>query len=291
LQPAGSAAAAAANVPVPFATFPSQSVHTVAQALMPYPQYTSVGTGSENDPVGSARYNSLQVKLNKRYSNGLTLLTFVTWMKNMSTLETDQYTPVRPIVYSGDSPPFTLVVNASYELPFGPNKKFLRSNNPLLKFVASGWNLAGYARYSSGDAMSFTVSNNLSVLGYGGKFADYVPGVPIFGVTDPRDFNPAVNRYFAPAGAFVVPPTYQFGNIAPVLDWVRGFWQKAESVSLGKSFPIKERLHAQFRMDVNNPFNFVRWGDPNTSITSANYGAVTSAADGRKIQLYLAVQF
>jgi len=89
----------------------------------------------------------------------------------------------------------------------------------------------------------------------------------------------------------VVPPTYQFGNIAPVLDWVRGFWQKAESVSLGKSFPIKERLHAQFRMDVNNPFNFVRWGDPNTSITSANYGAVTSAADGRKIQLYLAVQF
>ncbi len=52
------------------------NVHTVAQALMPYPQYTSVGTGSENDPVGSARFNSLQVKVTKRYSNGLTLLTF-----------------------------------------------------------------------------------------------------------------------------------------------------------------------------------------------------------------------
>jgi hypothetical protein len=291
LQPAGSAAAAAANVGLPFPSFTSLNVHTVAQALMPYPQYTSVGTGSENDPVGSARFNSLQVKVNKRYSNGLTLLAFVTWMKNMSTLESDQYTPVRPIVYSGDSPPFVFVVNASYELPFGPNKRFLRSSNRFLKAVASGWNLAGYARYSSGDALSFTVSNNLSVLGYGAKFADYVPGVPIFGTTDPHGFNPAVNRYFAPAGAFVVPPAYQFGNIAPVLDWVRGFWQKAESVSLGKSFPIKERLHAQFRMDVNNPFNFVRWGDPNTSITSANYGVITSAADGRKIQLYLAVQF
>jgi carboxypeptidase family protein len=291
LQPAGSAAAAAANVPVPFPSFSSLPVHTVAQALMPYPQYTSVGTGSENDPVGSARFNSLQVKVNKRYSNGLTLLTFVTWMKNMSTLESDQYTPVRPIVYSGDSPPFTFVVNASYELPFGPKKKFLNSGNKVLQWIAGGWNLAGYARYSSGDALSFTVSNNLSVLGYGAKFANYVPGVPIFGTTDPRDFNPAVDRYFAPAGAFVVPPTYQFGNTAPVLDWVRGPWQKAESVSLGKSFPIKERLHAQFRMDVNNPFNFVRWGDPNTSITSANYGAITSAADGRKVQLYLAVQF
>jgi hypothetical protein len=72
---------------------------------------------------------------------------------------------------------------------------------------------------------------------------------------------------------------------------VRGFWQKSEAVSLGKSFPIKERLHAQFRMDVNNPFNFVRWGNPNTSITSASYGQVTSAADPRKLQLYLAVQF
>ena len=70
LQPAGSAAAAAANVPLPFPTFSSLNVHTVAQALMPYPQYTSVGTGSENDPVGSARFNSLQVKATKRYSNG-----------------------------------------------------------------------------------------------------------------------------------------------------------------------------------------------------------------------------
>jgi hypothetical protein len=291
LQPAGSAAAAAANVPVPFPTFSSLNVHTVAQALMPYPQYTSVGTGSENDPVGSARFNSLQVKATKRYSNGLTLLTFFTWMKNMSTLESDQYTPVRPIVYSGDSPPFTFVFNWSYELPFGPKKKFLQSNNPVVKWVAGGWNIAGYVRYSSGDALSFTTSNNLSVLGYGAKFDSYVPGAPIFGATDPRDFNPAVSRYFAPAGAFVVPPAYQFGNLAPVLDWVRGFWQKAETVSIGKSFPIKDRLHAQFRMDVNNPFNAVRWGDPNTSITSANYGAVTSAADPRKIQLSLAVKF
>jgi hypothetical protein len=291
LQPAGSAAAAAANVPVPFATFPTFNTHTVAQALMPYPQYTSVGTGSENDPVGSARFNSLQIKATKRYTNGLTLLAFWSWMKNMSTLQNYQYPGNRPITYSGDSPPSTLVVNWSYELPFGPDKKFLRSRNPVSKWLVSGWNIAGYARYSSGDALSFTVSNNLSIMGYTSKFASYVPGVPIFGVTNPRNFDPAVNRYFAPAGAFVVPPAYQFGNLAPTLDWVRAWTQKAESVSLGKSFPIKERLHAQFRMDVNNPFNAVRWGDPNTSITSASYGQVTSAADPRKIQLYLAVQF
>ncbi|MDR3703462.1 MAG: TonB-dependent receptor [Candidatus Sulfopaludibacter sp.] len=291
LQTAGSPGAAAANVPVPFAGFTGYSRNTVAQALMPYPQYTSVGTGAENDPVGSARFNSLQVKLTKRYSNGLTLLAFWTWMKNMSTLQSVQYTPFRPITYSGDSPPSTFVLNASYDLPFGPKKRFVNSTNPVVVAVIGGWNLAGYCRYTDGSAMSFSASNNLSTLGYGAKFANYVPGVPIFGTTDPRNFDPAVSRYFAPAGAFVTPPLYQFGNTAPTLDWVRGFTQKAESVSMGKTFPIKERLQAEFRMDVNNPFNFVRWNNPNTSFTSANYGQVTSAADGRKVQLYLTVEF
>jgi hypothetical protein len=89
----------------------------------------------------------------------------------------------------------------------------------------------------------------------------------------------------------VTPPLYEFGNTAPTLDWVRGFTQKAESLSLGKSFPIKERLHGQFRADINNPFNFVRWSNPNGSFTSADYGRVTGSAEGRKIQLYLSIDF
>ena len=288
LQTAGSAAAAAANVPVPFAGFTSYSRNTVAQALMPYPQYTGV---SATDPVGNARFNSLQVKLTKRYSNGITLLAFWTWMKDMTTSGSNQYTPNKPETYSGDSPPHTFVVNASYDLPFGPQKRFLHSKNPVVVGVLGGWNLAGYARYTSGSPYGFSGGSNLSILGYGGKTANYVPGVAIFGTTNPRDFDPAVSRYFAPVGAFVTPPLYEFGNTAPTLDWVRGFTQKAESVSLGKTFPIKERLHAQFRMDVNNPFNFVRWSNANGSITSADYGKVTGSAEGRKVQLYLTVEF
>jgi hypothetical protein len=291
LQTAGSPGAAAANVPVPFPGFTSYSRNTVAQALMPFPQYTSVGTGSENDPVGSARFNSLQVKFTKRHSSGITLLAFWTWMKNMSTLQNTQYTPFRPITYSGDSPPHTLVTNISYDLPFGSKRRFLSSSNSIVNAMVGGWNLAGYFRYTDGPALSFTASNNLSTLGYGSKFANYVAGVPIFSQTNPRDFDPARDRYFAPAGAFVTPPLYEFGNTAPTLDWVRGWTQKAESASLGKSFPIREKLRGQFRMDVNNPFNFVRWGGPNTNITSADYGRVTSSSEGRKMQLYLTVEF
>ena len=42
---------------------------------------------TDDDPVGNARSNSLQVKATKRYANGFTLLAFWTWMKNMSTLQ------------------------------------------------------------------------------------------------------------------------------------------------------------------------------------------------------------
>jgi hypothetical protein len=289
LQTAGSSGAAAANVPVPFTGFTSYSRNTVAQALMPFPQYTTVNYGS--DPVGSARFNSLQVKATKRYSNGFTVLAFWTWMKNMATSGGNQYTPYKPITYSGDSPPHTFVVNASYDLPFGPKRKFLTSVNPVVGAIIGGWNIAGYARYTSGSAYGFSGGTNLSTLGYGTKTANYVAGVPIFGTTNPRDFDPATSRYFAPAGAFVTPPLYEFGNTAPTLDWVRGFTQKAESMSLGKSFPIKERLHGQFRLDVNNPFNFVRWSNPNGSFTSADYGRVTGSAEGRKIQMYLSIEF
>jgi hypothetical protein len=183
------------------------------------------------------------------------------------------------------------VLNFSYELPFGPGKTYLASANPVAKWLAGGWNVASYLRYSSGPAMGFGASNNLSILGYNSKFANYVPDVPIFRATNPRDFDPAVDRYFAPAGAFVTPPSYEFGNTAPTLDWVRGWTAKAEAISVGKEIPIKDRWRAQFRADINNPFNLVRWNNPNNSITSADYGRVTGSAEGRRVQLYLALEF
>ena len=106
---------------------------------MPFPQYTTVKYGRQNDPVGRARFNSLQVKATKRYSNGFTLLAFWTWMKNMSSLQSTQYTPYRPITYSGDSPPHTMVINASYDLPFGRNRNLL-----VLARIVGGWNISGY---------------------------------------------------------------------------------------------------------------------------------------------------
>ena len=40
-----------------------------------------------------------------------------------------------------------------------------------------------------------------------------------------------------------------------------------------------------------NPFNFVRWGNPNTSLVGVNFGKVTSSQAGRLVQINGTLKF
>ena len=298
-QDISSPAAVAAGFTPPYPGFLLQRNRTVAQSLRPYPQYLNVN--QEFAPDGIARYHSLKMKVTKRYSSGLTLLAFYTWSKNMTNVDGGpidlgpgdgaiQYPLNRAgeVSVSTDGPPSVFVMSGSYELPFGPGRQFLNKAN-LIGRVIGGWQVTGYARYTSGAALAVTSGNPLSALGYPNIRANYT-GAPTFLVTNPRDFEPARDRYLDKA-AFAAPSTFQFGNTARVLDWMRGFTQKSESISVAKRIAITEKVRAVVRADAQNPFNFVRWNNPNTNITSADYGRVTGAAGGRTLQLNATLEF
>ncbi len=59
---------------------------------------------------------------------------------------------------------------------------------------------------------------------------------------------------------------------------------------MGRIFRLHERANLEFSVDAN-PFNFHRWNNPNTFLTSAAFGTVTGAADGRTLQFNAAVKF
>jgi hypothetical protein len=298
-QDISSSAAASAGYTVPYAAFTAQPTHTVGQSLRPYPQYMNVS--EEWGPRGVGQFNSLQLKATKRYSSGLTLLAFYTWSKNMTDSDSGPIDlgPGEGSVQnptnrrsersiSTDGPPHVFVASGTYELPFGPGKAMLAKSKALGRIVG-GWQVTAYVRYASGSALAVTGGNGISALGYPNIRANYVGGDP-YKVTNPRDFDPARDLYLN-AAAFATPSTFALGNTSRVLSWLRGFTGKSESLSLAKRVPIRERLRLMVRADATNPFNFVRWSNPNTNITSSNFGKVTGASGGRTIQLNATVEF
>jgi hypothetical protein len=293
LQNITSAAAVAAGFSSPYPKFSSQlGANTVYQSLRPYPQYTAVTSGSSQngvaDPVGRSKYNSLQVKANRRFSDGLTLLGFVTWTKSF-TMVTDQY-PGQRLMQLDAQPAFTFSVSWAYDLPFGEGKRLLNTNSRVLNAVVSGWKVNGFLKYNSGVPLSISGgAGSLAQVGYTQR-GNAVPGVSPYLVTNPRDFDPATNKYLNSA-AFTTSTGFNFGNLAPTLSWVRGFWGKQEALTAGRVFKIRERLVFDFSLDASNPFNFVRWSNPNTTLVSAAFGKVTAAQNGRAVQINGVIRF
>jgi hypothetical protein len=287
LQPIDSPAAAAAGFSAPFAGFTSQrGANTVYQALRPYPQYTAVLTNAVSDPVGQQKFNSLQVKLNKRYSGGLTLFGFFTWMKS-SSRALDQY-PGSTVMQLDANPALTVSFSWAYDLPFGKGRAF-NPKSRAVNAVISGWKINGFVKYNSGVPLSLAAgAGNLAAIGYTQR-GNAVTGVSPYLVTSPGSFAPG-SRYLN-AAAFSATTGFDFGNLAPVLSWARGFWGKQESLTVGRVFTIKEKVNLDFSMDASNPFNFHRWGAPNTVLTSSAFGTVGSTSDGRTIQVNAALVF
>lgn len=301
LQSINSAAAVAAGFTSPYSGFASQrGANTVYQSLRPYPQYTGVTTNGGmffggnygigvGDPVGQSKYNSLQAKVNRRFANGLTLFGFVTWSKGF-TMVTDQYPGAR--IWQLDAQPaLTFSFSWAYNLPFGRGQALLSSDSRVLNAIVSGWKVNGFVKYNSGSPLSLTAGGgNLSAIGYTQR-GNAVSGVSPYVTTDPGDFDPATSKYLNSA-AFTPTTGFNFGDLAPNLSWVRGFWGKQEALTVGRTFTLKERLVFDFSVDATNPFNFTRWGAPNTVLFSPAFGTVTStASDGRTLQVNAALKF
>ncbi|MDQ2840432.1 MAG: TonB-dependent receptor, partial [Acidobacteriota bacterium] len=140
-QATNSACAGQAPVSAPFPGFTG----TVAQALRPFPQYTG---GSQLDgslsamPWGFYSYEALQTKLQKRFSNGLSMLASYTWSKNLTNADSqypyqaswsagngnfaqNSYNSKAEKALSYLDIPQSFLVSYVYELPVGKGKKFL----------------------------------------------------------------------------------------------------------------------------------------------------------------------
>src|SRR5712692_6999410 len=166
----------------PYAGYPLSA--TAAQSLRPFPQFG--GLGIMWAPLGNTWYDSLQIRVTKRYSYGLDLTASYTWSKDLTTVE-DQgggTVPVNDVfnrrnqkTISGFDQPHIFVTGFNYELWTPGSAK----SRPLTRTLLTGWTLGGILRYASGTPIRVPgAQNNLGSLLFRGTVANRVSGEPLF---------------------------------------------------------------------------------------------------------------
>lgn len=256
----GSSLGKASGVPLPYPTFPTTS--TVLQALRPFPQVNGSVT-VYGAPVGDSWYQSLQVKIDKRFSHGISSTSAFTWSKTEANPAGTVNNIFNRAIQKSLSPndiPVIFNTGLSYETQkYGITNKYLRT-------VVSGWNIGAVLLYAAGAPIPVPTSSNTQSNWYGqNTLENRVPGQPLF-LVDPNChcINPTTQFILNPA-AWANPAPGQWGTSAPYYSDYRYQRRPNESMNIGRTFRIRERMSLQIRAEFFNIFNRTYLNNPTTT--------------------------
>ena len=266
------------------------------QKLRVYPQYSNV---TQISPVwGDSEYHSLNFKVEKRYSNGLNLLTNFTWSKYMTNADSGGWREIenQRVGYthpelrrndwsiSNSDVPLRLVSSAVYDLPFGKGRRHEFSSG-IADAILGGWGLGGIFEVRDGVPLGVVEQTNLTNAFAGDQRPNLV-AKPIKSGYSSRD--ELTNAYFN-AAAFVAPGAGVYGNAARNLG--NGPGLISLDVSLHKYWNLSERLKLMYRCDFFNLPNRPNFDHPNTVHGNAAFGTIRSSEDPRVLQMNLRLEF
>lgn len=260
----------------------------LAQALVPYPQYTGVFDGF--DTTGAASYNALQVQVQKRYSSGLTFLVAYTLSQTMSNTDSgfstfngnglNQFNHKAEWAIADNDQTHILTASFVYDLPIGPGKRYLHEGGLLMKNLLGGWQISGVMSYQSGTPVGLSASGENGAFGgsplvyTSGNRPNIVPGVPdvvnwsnayyadLCAITTTAHPNNTCTGPLVTAittGAFSDPGAWGIGN-AP-RNVLRNPFVPNENMALAKRLFFGERVNGELRMEFYNIFNRFVVGD------------------------------
>ncbi len=292
--------AIAAGIPLPFPGFTG----SVAQALRPFPQFQYISPNTQN--TGHIHYNSLQMRAQKYFSDGLTFLVSYTYSQTISdavdqfstfgapALDTGNQKAEKRILGGttfGNTYPRYLTAAATYELPIGPGKRFLPVHGVAGKIIG-GWNVSFVGAYDAGTVLPISGGSQQPLFN-GPARPNIVAGAKqkAFGG---GKFNPFTDVYLNPA-AFSDPGQFAIGDAPPTLPDVRGFPYYNENISIIKNTKVAEAATVQFRAEFFNAFNRVVFSNPDSNfndVVTGGFGKVTGQFNApRVIQFALRLDF
>jgi len=273
------------------------------QLLLPFPQYTTL-----TDPAnynGDSTYHALQIKAEKRFASGGTLLGSYTFSKVLADVETltgwlDSGTGVAGYqnVYNfrGEKSQSSfdsrqrLTVSYVYDLPIGKGKQFLAGVSGIADRFISGWGINGVTTFQKGFPLGITATPNNTGFNTGLR-----PNVDA-GCQKTIDGS-AQSKYLMwfNTSCFKAPAIYTFGNESRTDPTLRGPGIANYDFALFKKTAITERFNLEFRAEAFNVFNRVQFGNPNLAQTTAannTFGQITTQQNmPRLMQMALRLRF
>jgi outer membrane receptor protein involved in Fe transport len=222
---------------------------------------------------GWSNYNALQVRLQKKMSNGLNFQFNYAWSKSLDTgtgnghgsgvdIYQNAYNPAANYGLSDFNAANTFVGQIVYELPFGSGRQFAL-HGPLDQ-IAGGWRVSTLFQWHGG--VPFTPVIQSSIMDAVDPGLDSCSGCTLYPVLvgNPKVSNPTIHGWFNPA-AYADPAPGTFGdNVRNTLIGPRFF---DADFSIGKEFPLHwERTKLEIRADMYNVFNHVNFFNPDANV-------------------------
>ena len=253
------------------------------QTLLPFPQY---GGFTQTDAIGSTTYNSMQIRLEKRFSNGFHMLTSYTFSKTLVKLGylNDQDPKPRQWLDSTDLP-HQINISGGYIFPF-----FKNSSHAFLKRGIAGWQL---------NVIYHTQSGSLIGLPGDAESTGVNPALP--NATRARAVNTCTittsgarqNCLPSEQAAWSIRPPWTLRQLNPYTSVLRRTYPQNVDLSMFKSFAIHEGIRLEFRAESFNFTNSVQFDTPDMSPNSPNFGRVgdNQSNDPRNVQLALKLAF
>ncbi len=267
-----------------------------------------------------SNYNSLQVRLEKRYSHGLqyeAAYTFSHALDNASSASLgsvnngdfqDQRYPNSNYGNADFDVRHRFVFSYVYDLPFGRGRAFAKGASGVVNQIIGNWQMTGVLSAATGNYYTATDIVSVANADCGGTVGYYCSRPTLVGNPNATPcvpgtlFNTCAFAHNAAEGTF---------GDAPRND-IKGPGYKTWDTSLVKQFPISEQKHLEFRAEFFNVLNHVNYLfgqfgaisaeptplelDPNNINTPANpqasgFGYPLAARNPRQIQFALKFYF
>ena len=259
------------------------------QLLRPFPQYNGVsmiGLANRN-----SSYHSFQMKLEKRFHGGGTILaaytrakiisdtdTLTGWLDSTGTFQNfNNLRAERSLL--GTDVPQRLVVSYVHEIPVGKGKWLLGNVTGVADKLISGWGVNGASTFQSGLPLGFTTNVNLTNSFGGGSRPNVAAGCAM---QVPGSAQEKLGQWFNTA-CFTQPAAFTFGTEGRFDPVLRSHGINNWDFALFKTTTLTERARLEFRTEFFNLFNRVQFAAPNLAQGNPAFGLIRSQANNPRL--------